>query len=215
MGESRRVVQMDQVVGNAGMPRLAAEDRLEDGGALELIGVGLVVGRSRDVERDGIEDLRFVIVRIFLRQRFHRLEIGLDTLSMRNLVVVGVEDHQRIDVIALALGARVDRLSLLQRSEAERQIGRRRRSMRVVEQAQRDPPIGDRASRIGFEDILENLFGGLVPERVLVSHATIKPPLRRLVARGCEVNRAESLVIIVLAQCRRAERNPGSDGDGC
>ena len=87
--------------------------------------------------------------------------------------------------------------------------------MRIVEQAQRDPPIGNPASRIGLEDILENLLGSLVPERVLVSHATIKPPLRRLVARGCEMNRAESLVIVVLAQCRRPQRKPGRDRDGC
>jgi hypothetical protein len=62
-----------------------------------------------------------------MRQRFHGLEIGLDTLTMRDLVVIGVEGCQRIDVIALALAARADRLPFLQRSEAERQIRRRRR----------------------------------------------------------------------------------------
>ena len=82
---------MDQVVRDAGMPRLALEDRLQDGGALELIGIGLVVGRGRDVERDRVEDLRFVVVGIALRQRFHRLEIGLHARAVRDLVVVGIE----------------------------------------------------------------------------------------------------------------------------
>ncbi len=49
---------------DAGMTRLALEDRREDGGALELVGIGLVVGRGGDVERYGIEDLRFIVVRI-------------------------------------------------------------------------------------------------------------------------------------------------------
>ena len=67
---------MDQVVRDARMLRLALADRLEDRRALELVGIGLVARRGRDVQRDGVEDLRFVVVRIFRRQLLHRLEIG-------------------------------------------------------------------------------------------------------------------------------------------
>ena len=35
--QGRRVVEMDQVVGDARMPRLALEDLLQDGRALELV----------------------------------------------------------------------------------------------------------------------------------------------------------------------------------
>ena len=49
---------------NAGMPRLPLEDRLQYPRAFELIGIGLVVGRSGDVQRDGIENLRFIVVGI-------------------------------------------------------------------------------------------------------------------------------------------------------
>ena len=84
--QRRRVVEMDQIVGDAGMPRLALEDRLEDRGALELHRIGLVARRGRDVELDGIEDLRFVVVRIGLRHAFHGLEIGEHAGAMIDLV---------------------------------------------------------------------------------------------------------------------------------
>src|SRR3954453_3892455 len=41
--DRRIVIEMDQVMRDAGMPRLALEDRLQDSGALELVGIGLVV----------------------------------------------------------------------------------------------------------------------------------------------------------------------------
>ena len=40
--DRRRVVEVDQVVRDARVLRLALEDRLEDRRALELVGVGLV-----------------------------------------------------------------------------------------------------------------------------------------------------------------------------
>ena len=76
----------------------------------------------------------------------------------------------------------------------EREIGGGRRVMRIVEQAQRDAPIRDPAFGIGLERLLEYLFGFPVPERMLVAHAAVEPPLRRLVARGREMNGAEPLV---------------------
>ena len=61
LGERRIVVEMDEVMGDARMLRLALEDRLEDGCSFELVGIGLVIGRGRDVQRDGVADLGFVI----------------------------------------------------------------------------------------------------------------------------------------------------------
>ena len=86
-GDARIVVQMDQIMRDAGMLRLALEDRLEDGRPLELVGVGLVGGRRRDIERDRVEDLGFVVIGIFRRQRLHRLQIGLHARLVRGLVV--------------------------------------------------------------------------------------------------------------------------------
>jgi hypothetical protein len=42
LGDRRIVVEVDQIVGDARMPGLALEDRLQDGRAFELIGIALV-----------------------------------------------------------------------------------------------------------------------------------------------------------------------------
>ena len=65
VGDRRIIVEMDQIVRDTGMLRLALPDRLQDCRALELLRVGLVIGRRRRIERDRIENLRFVVVRIF------------------------------------------------------------------------------------------------------------------------------------------------------
>ena len=49
LGERRIVVEVDQVVRDAGMLRQALGDRLEDRGALGLLRVGLVVRLGRGV----------------------------------------------------------------------------------------------------------------------------------------------------------------------
>jgi hypothetical protein len=90
--------------------------------------------------------------------------------------------------------------------------------MRIEEQAQRDSPIGDPAFRIGLEDIVKNLLGRLIPERVLVSHGTIEASLRRLVARGGEMNGPELFLGIVLPSrrpYRRQARCCGDDNSRC
>ena len=50
---------------DARMLRQPLGDRLQDRGALGLLGVSLVVQVGRGVERDGVGDLRLVVVRIF------------------------------------------------------------------------------------------------------------------------------------------------------
>jgi len=83
---------------------------------------------------------------------------------------------------------------------------------RVEQQAHRDAPIGDGTLRIGLERLLENLLRGAIPERVLVAHAAIEPPLSDLVARGLEVDRAEPLVGLLLGAGRLRERAAEYDG---
>ena len=153
--QGRRVVEMDQIVRDAGMARLALEDRLEDRRALELHRIGLIARRGGDIELDRIEDLRFVVIRISLRHAFHGLEIGEHAGAMIDFVIVGIERGHRIDEIALALRLRADRLALLDRRKAKRKIADRRRRVRIVEKAKRNAPIGDAAVRIGLEYLLE------------------------------------------------------------
>ena len=63
LGERRRIVEVDQIMRDPRMLRLARPNLFQDCRALELIGIGLVGGRSPDVERERVIDLRFVIVR--------------------------------------------------------------------------------------------------------------------------------------------------------
>jgi hypothetical protein len=44
VGDRRIIVEMNQIMRDAGMHRLPLPDRLQNGGALELVGVGLVGG---------------------------------------------------------------------------------------------------------------------------------------------------------------------------
>ena len=77
---------------------------------------------------------------------------------MRDLLVIGVEDRQRGNIVALALTSRADRLTLLQRCEAKEQICRWRRVMWIVEKTERDAPVSDGAPWIRLEHLLEQLF---------------------------------------------------------
>ena len=74
--------------------------------------------------------------------------------------------------------------------------------MRIAEERQRDAPIGDGAVRIGLDGFLINLLRFGIPERVLITHATVKPPLRNLVAGRREMHLAKFLVGIVLGKDR-------------
>ena len=114
----RIVVEVDQVVRDARMLRQALGDRLQDRRALALLGIGLVVRVGRGVERDGVGDLRLVVVRILRRDLFLRVAERADALDMGELVVIGVHQRERVDIVAFALGLGADLLGLLDRGEA-------------------------------------------------------------------------------------------------
>src|SRR6516164_1061873 len=203
--QGRRVVEMDQVVGDAGMARLAQEDRLEDRGALELHRIGLVARRGRDIEFDRIENLGFVVLRIALRHAFHGLEVGKYAGAVIDFIEVGIERGHRIDEITLALSLRADRLALLDGRKAKRKVADGRRRVRIIEKAQRNAPIGDPAIRVGLEHLLEEFLRLAIPEGMLVTHGTSKTPLRNLGAGSLEMNGAKSLVGFVLSEDRLRE----------
>jgi hypothetical protein len=117
-----------------------------------------------------------------LSERLHRLEISLHACAVIELVVVGVERAERGDEFVFARRLRTDGLGLLNGREALGQIAGGRHAERIEQQALPDTPIGDGAFGVGLEHFLENLFGGAVPERVLVAHAAIKATLRDLIA---------------------------------
>jgi hypothetical protein len=134
---------------------LALEDRLEDCCALELHCISLIARGRCNVELDGVQYLGFVVVRITLRHAFHGLEIGEDAGAMVDFVIIRIERRQRIDEVALAWSLRADRLGLLDCRNAKWQVFDGRRRMWIVEEAQRNTPIGDAAVPVGLEYFLE------------------------------------------------------------
>jgi hypothetical protein len=197
------------------MLRLTRPDIFQDGRPLELIGIRLVGGRSSDVECERVMDLRFVIVWVALRQLFHRLEVGQHAGAMVDLVVVGVHRVERFDIVALARRLRAQGFALCKRGSALREVFDGRGDVRIVEQAQRDAPIGNGALRIGLERVLEGFLRSPVPERVLVQHRLVEMLLRVRFARCLEVDLAE-----ILRGRRRHRRLPkrschSDNGEDC
>ena len=92
------------------------------------------------------------------------------------------------------------RFALLKSCQPERKILRRRRRVRVIKQAKRDPPISDRAFGIGLQHVLENCLKLTIPEGMLVSHPAIEAPLCCFIARRLEMNTAEPLIQLVLGK---------------
>src|SRR5919107_4520357 len=86
--------------------------------------------------------------------------------------------------------------------------------MRVVEEAEGDAPVRDRAGGIGLERLLEDFARRAVPERVLIAHAAIEASLCDLVARSVEVHRTEALVRLFLTQRRMTQENGGGCRNG-
>jgi hypothetical protein len=109
------------------------------------------------------------------------------------------------------LGLGADRLCLLDRRQAERKIADRRRRVRIVEKTEGNAPIGDAAVRVGLEYFLEQLLRLAIPERMLITHRSVKTPLRHLVAGRLEMHCAQSLVAFVLREHRLRECDAGHD----
>ena len=136
-------------------------------------------------------NLRFVVVRVALRQLLHGLRIGHDAGAMVDLVKVGVHDGQRIQIVALALGPGANALALGDHDGAIGEIFRRRGDVGIPEHAERDPPIGDAALGIGLQHVLEYVLRRAVPERVLIQHSLVEKLLRLRLAGRFEIDGAE------------------------
>jgi hypothetical protein len=174
------------------MLRLALENRLQDRGRLELVDMGFVGRGCRDHERQGIEDLHFVIGRMTLGDALHRRGVGTVAGWRREPVVIGIEGGERLDQIAFARCLGADRLGPLDRVAPLGEVLRRRCPEGIEPQTLRDPPMGDRAVRIDLESLFESPSSGAVPERVLVKHGTVEQLLRLGCAGRWEVNFAQN-----------------------
>ena len=84
---------------HARMLGLALEDRLQDRRTLELIGIGLVGGRGRRVERQARSgSAPRHRSRIALRQLLHGVGVGEKTRAVVDFFVVGIHDAKRLQI---------------------------------------------------------------------------------------------------------------------
>jgi hypothetical protein len=146
------------------MARLTLEDRLQKRNAFELVRIGLIVGRSCNIEHNRVADLSLIIVRITLSQGFHRLQVRLYPLAMWDSLMIRVESEQSVDIVTLALHLSAERPALFQRCQTERKILCRRRDVRIEQETERNSPVGNRAFGVGRKCFLEQTFRLAIPE---------------------------------------------------
>jgi hypothetical protein len=146
----RIIVEMNEIMRHARMPLLTLRDRLQNCGAFALLGISLVIGVSGGIERDRVSNLRLVVLWILRGDLLLRVAERADALDMAELVIVGIHEHQRVDVLAFALALGAHHLGFLNRGEARREIGPRNRIMRIVEQRECETPLRHGARRVGL-----------------------------------------------------------------
>jgi hypothetical protein len=144
---------------------LLGEDLLEDRARPELVGVRLVGGRRRRVQREGVEDRSFPIVGIAAVDLLHGLLVGGGPRAVIELVVVAIVRLDRADVVLLARRHRQPSRLVEGGRALLQHRGARRRPERVVD-AHRDAPVPHRARGVRGRDRRKSLQRLLVPERV-------------------------------------------------
>ena len=140
------------------------EQLFQDFAARDLILVGLVERIGGGEQRERIEDLRLAVVGIALRDLLHLRRVSPRARRMVELVGIGVERRQRVDVIRLARRFARYRPRLLDRVEPFLEIVGPRRRPQLVPHAHGHSPIAHRALGVGFTQRGELLERLPVPE---------------------------------------------------
>ncbi len=112
-GEFRIVVSMDEVVGDSRVLRVSAIERLQQIGRLFLLPMRPVRGRYVRQECERVKHLRFDIFAVAGGQVAHRELVVQRARAVRNGGSVLIDQAERMDELALALGARLDPLRQL------------------------------------------------------------------------------------------------------
>jgi hypothetical protein len=186
LGEGRIVIGVNDVVRDAGMGRDLGEQLFQDGAGRKLVLVGLVQRIGRGKERKRIEDPRFAVVGMVLRDGFHFLGIGERARAVVELVAIGVEDCERLDVIAFTRRFAGRRARLLDRLLANLETGGLRRRPELIPHAHGEAPMRHRAIGIALRDRREFLACLLVPEGVQRRERSVEARLHSAPAGGRE-----------------------------
>ena len=132
---------------------------------------------------------------------------------MINLVVIGIEEGERVDVVALALGLRAEGLAGFDRCRAFGEVLCRRGHVGIFQGAQRDSPIGDAAFGVSLQRLFEGAPRSPIPEGVLIEHPTIEKLLCLRITGGLEMDLAELLLLGLRKSGGSAERDKARGND--
>ena len=192
---SGRIIDaVNDVVRHARMVLMARQHLVENLAALLLPRIRLV-GRVEVADRhqlQGVENRRLVVVGIPLADPGQSPLVILRPGGVVHRLPVLVEHRERIDVVALAIGLRASGQRAIESRRALLQfLGRRRRPYRVIP-GPRDAPVRHGAGRVGLRGIVERDSRFLVAERMQQSRCAGDQLLRRGVAGGRKVHRAET-----------------------
>ena len=194
LGQFGIVVGVDQVVRHAGVVGIFLEQRLENGGRLELVGEGLVGGRGRDVEREGVEDPRFVILRILAGYALHRLFVGQRPRAEFGGLPVLEEQGERADVGAFPFALGANALGLRRGWRAcLGGVGVGRPGEGVAHRHDGYAPVRHAARGIVFQHLGKGGLRRVEPERMEQRHRPVELLLRCGAAGDREVHLAELL----------------------
>ena len=193
------------------LPELLLQDRRR----LQVGGIGLVGLLLRAAEVERIEDLRFVVLRVFRRQLLIGLGAGNLPLALGAFVEVLVIRGHRLEVVAFALRLRAHLAAAFDGGLRARRVlgGSALAAQRVGHQDGGEAPGRDRAAVVFLRHFLEGLFRRRVPEGMQHRDGALQLRLHRRAAGIGELHLAELFlrraVLVVGQRGRDGERQQG------
>src|ERR1700693_569817 len=188
---------MDDVMRQSWVRRLFGKECLQNRSGLETPGIRFVCGIFGGGERQSVEDLRLVVVGIFCGNLLHGVAIGEQTGGLRSALEGVVQLADCGDVGPFAIGLCTSGFAafgvLLTCLQLAFVFSSQREGITPI--AKGDSPVGDRASRVTSQRLVETLYCAAELERMKQGHCAIKFLLSWLVAGSGKVYDAQFLWI--------------------
>jgi len=190
------------------MRRFLRKQFLENCSRLETVCVALVPGIFRDCERQCVEDLRFMVLRIFCRDVPHGVAIGAQAYLLRRAfeVVVQLADGREIGAFALGLCAQLFASFGALPPELQLALVFLSRCERIAPIAKCDSPVRDCARRIFSQHCVKAFYGTAELEGMQQRYSAVEILLRDVIARCGKVYRSQFLTSPMLMLLRHAAR---------
>jgi hypothetical protein len=159
--DRRKVVGVNEIMGDAGMVRMLGKLSVEDRSRLQRARIALVVQRLACGEVDGAEDLCLVVILVTGGQSFKCIRERAHARCLRPLGEAIVKGSDRLDIIAFPLRLGANRAPAFDRRNGARGVFRRGpERKRIADQGRCYSPGGDGAGWVAVKRIAEGLFAG-------------------------------------------------------